>query len=656
MSKRPFEDPNDPTHNTNVSKISKKTDPVYTGPSSIFGPISPPQSRTSLVSLQSISQPSQEEHLRLLPVTSVQSQVNPLSSGIQDSLHREIYPPARMTEDQPDIFNEYSQLDECENDITLTSIFGPGPVDDAKYSLWQNFNAFLETLPPITASASVFANNITGLKTKVDEIAHMITTNINSLTETVIKESKRRKLQRDTNDAMKTIEKANALLAGVKKIQREGSETAILRMIQIETLLEDVMFTTNIDKIEDIYPLLVMPVLEIVCHYDEYFDWSDGLNAEKIQIAYAEFRNKQRVRDVFLTLYKYNATLNDVIDELFMLYNRNFNPLAFTETRILTVEGRGKLLRDIHSKLATQTVGKISSRTGEIDVLTPINYDELWSNNMASREVVMDEMQQLRAPAEATADTSPFAPVMQTGRLTRDMSISANATARFAPPVVNVMVASMGEDDYTVIDSQDVGSQNSIWSVESDKSLPILKNGKPEYPHARAQFLYSQLKNSGAEIPKKVEKFVSTLCSKKPPTLKEARMASLATERMDVANSFIKEILDYREQFISEGGPVKLDLERDMLYDIWDRHIHGIFMRWYNATEDIEQRREQLDSPPAKAESSSMFGWLSGGKGVNKYTYKFKKHHKKQTRKNTKRSTQKLRKNRKQRGGNTKRR
>lgn len=657
-------------------------DPEFSGISNgVFGPIgSNPPSRTTSMRSSSASLSPPEMLLRAGPLDqpitfSSSPAMSPLASVSAASSPASVFPmdaaPAarsnalmRLTEGEPYATFDDSQYGEEEHSQPITvedrrELSSDSSEDDGLPDIADIFNDELTNTDgtPIKETVTLAITRLTELATKVARFSIMVAERIRDMGDNIIADTKLRRKQQAAAEATNRIQIANQKLAAMKEKSKEITTIGVLRMIELETLIENIMDDVIPASIRDVPALLVLPVLEIVCHYEEYFGWETPISEIKVNRAFSEFRNKQRIRDAVLRLYGKNITLNEIIDELFRLYNSNFNTLADIRGLSLSVNGRVRVLKSIHTEAPRTEIATIpdnNRKSKELPVLSAIDYSTIWDKYAEPQAIVDEAMVELRNPVPAAPDNTPTAAARPFGYNDRHVDIAAHVgLARFGPPLTRAMQ----ERDIGSQGNEDIGSQDStISEFPSAKDYEHIEKEYPEYPEERFEFLAGERRYIGHNLSENVESRLAEYAArrdrKSQPTQKTSRMAELATDRMNVANNLIALVQDVQKEF--ETGLFS-NMPPEEKQQAWERQIHRIFIQWYKETEGLEEQRAALDRPAAKAApSSGFFGFF--GKGGKKSHKKQKKQQKKQTRKTGgKRSTRKLqKKNHKKRAGHTK--
>lgn len=532
----------------------------------------------------------------------------------------------------------------------------------------------LEGIPKFAIPVSEALNVLSGVAqflsesaVKVTEIAGITLKRIKSYGDSIIAETQFRRKEQEIKEASKTIQKATDLLQSIKDKTKTIQTQDVLRMIELETLIETVMDDAIPESIRQVPALLVMPILEIVCHYDEYFSWDDTNIRRKIGPAYDEFRNKQRIRDMFAKLYGENVTINRVIDDLFTLYDRNFtlDRKPGLKEPVLSINGRLRVIKSIHTGPPNNIIATIPGakrKESELPTLSAIDYSEIWNRNAEEKNDVDAEIAEIRNAVPAAADNTPTAGVgVAHGRNTRDWNIAGNAGfARFDVPLAQVIPVVNRE----VNEEEQMGSQ--ISNVSDFYSQPGDEDNGPDIDitdqEARFQIISAHLTAMGQPLSPDVQTRLQAYAAKREegsrPNEMTGRMAEIATQRMAVANNLTDLIVDVGKEF--ESG-IFADLQPEEKQQAWERQIHRIFMEWYNQNKGLEQKRDRIKlkaiRPVSKAPEPSGF-WPFGKGGIkSKKNHKKQQHkqQKKQTRKTGgKRFTLKLRKNHKKRLDHTK--
>lgn len=657
--------------NGSPRKLSQN-DPEFRGEASgIFGAVGSPPSRTTSMSSSpaSMLQVFTSSPASIQPVFApTPAPMQPVFASSPASMTPVLAAPAparsmRLTEGEPYATFDDSQYGEEEHSQPISAelrseLSSDSSEDDGLPDIADIFSDELTDRDgtPITETVSSAIGHLTALATKVAGFSRMITQRISDIGDNIIAATKLRRKQRAAADAVNRIKIANEKLAAMNDKSKEITTIGVLRMIELETLIENIMDDAIPESIRDVPALLVMPILEIVCHFEEYFDWKTEVSQITVDRAYSEFRNKQRIRDMVLRLYGENITLNQVIDELFLLYNRNFNTLANISNRSLSVDGRLRVVKSIHTEAPKTKIATIPSenpfrKAKALPVLSAVNYSSVWDEHAMPQANVDAEMATIRIPVPATQDNTPAAVARPFGYNDRHMDIAADiGLARFDAPLTR---ARQG-DDIGSQDTVDIGSQDSITSELPDAAEYEFEEGAYEYPQERFEFLAGQRKYIGAVVSENVERRLAEYAARREhrnrPTQKIAKIAEIATQRMTVADNLMTVIQETQQEFVNG---IFSDLSPAEKQQSWERQIHRVFIQWYKESEGLEAQRVALDRPAAKAApSSSLFGNFLGKGG--KKSHKHRKNHKKHTRKNNKRSTRKNKKNHKKRAGHTK--
>ena len=522
-----------------------------------------------------------------------------------------------------------------------------------------NLPTLFEILPT-TSTISEASRKLREYSEQLYKYAAVVAQKVKAYGDKIIEETIVRRKEQEIKEARENIQKANDLLQIVGRKSKQINMKAVLRIVELEKLIEDVAQDAMLDTIQKVPALSVIPILELLTHYEEYFPWDYELNsmeddsmATKIQDAYSEFQNKQKIRDEILKLYTTNVTLNDVIDELIQLYDRNFRHKPIGSGRSLSIEGRKRIYKDILTKPARTNIA--SNLDGSASALSSVDYDHLLDKYLAEKSGVDLVIADLRREVAANQVNAPLTTAIRTGRHTRDMDIAAHSGfARFDVPLAGVLsTTNVNNDD--LMDTESVVSDFED-ADEGDQSI-----GEPIDRETRLQILSSRHINIlGKPLSENVKAKLAEHAAKREQGVQETKkmgeMAIIASERMNVANNLIQLILDLQKAFENGVFSVLGDAEKEQA---WNNEIHRIFMEWYRQTLGLEQQREALDKLPAPApkvmNALSFLNPFKGGKKSHKNNKKHnKKHNKKQTRKNNKHSSRKVRKNHKKRGGNTK--
>jgi hypothetical protein len=648
----------------------------FTGPLIIPGPIGPPSRTPSIASSPALSPAAM-----LLAPGSLDRPIEMVSS------------PAAMTpfQERDDTMFAYASESERIDPEEENILFSGVPetiVPNISAIIRENISS---TYISVTAAITELRRVGGIIEGKGREIAAAVRTTgeyissmaapVRAMGDKIIEETKeRRAVQQQLEKleeqkvAKKMIDNAVAKLANNKDQTKKIRIDAVLDMVQRETLAELVIDDVMPGSVKEIPRLLVMPILDIVCHYDEYFGYTDMIvetitenESLTIDRAYSEFRNKQKIRDMINLLYRTrqgilrrDVTLSEIIDDLFDLYNRNFSLPTKGEQQKLSVNGRVRVMKSLYTKspdtVLTNIPSEKSKRPREIPVISVIDYSAVWDKHAKSVAIVDEELAALRAPINAAPDETVQAGVaIPRGRNTRDWDIDGNAgVARFAGPMAHVEIRT--EDEVADMpDSQssdiselaDAESQGSDYGVSRDSANP----------KARYQILYIEQKLMNQIIPPEVEEHAMNIKMQEAKarniTRKEGEMAKIADRTNDLADELIKEVhklalsLDVDELMSEEQKTRK-----------WDRDVHLIFLTVYSEYDLLDKQRYELDRVPSDASSakaSTVLGGFGFFKKSGKKSHKHhKKHHKKHTRKNGKRSTRKLHKNHKKRSGHTK--
>jgi hypothetical protein len=521
----------------------------------------------------------------------------------------------------------------------------------------------------ITVAAAI--SKLQSVSKKISEKTASVTTAASSLVASVteygdqiIEETKERRVkqeqlknQQEQKVAKQMIDKALVNLSRVGNETQQVRIDAVLKIVQIETLAELVIDDIMPESVKEIPRLLVVPILDIVCRYDEYFNYTDiasthdksitETESKRIGDAYSEFRNKQKIRDMLFQIYgRYNITLNDLIDELFVLYNSNFTLGGFQQQK-LSVNGRVRVMKSLYTKVPDTKLADIPSedpRKPKLPVISVIDYSAIWNKHAKSIEVADAAIAQLRDRVAAVPDPAVDAGVaIPRGHNNRDWDIAGQAAARFAEPMVRVEVEA---DNGHALD-ENMGSQPSDFEDDSqDSDAGISPDTAPSGPRFLIQV--GNIKRFGIELSEAVETRASDIMEmqsarEQNTTKKQGEMAVIADRRNELANNLISTVDDLARMLKPPDDLRTVEQKAR----IWDKEVHRIFLQWYRENELLEKQRDALQRRSSSAAASSSKG--------GKKSHKHHKHHKKQTRKNKKRSTRKLqKKNHKKRSTHTK--
>jgi len=560
----------------------------------------------------------------------------------------------------PSTLNELEDIYNSSDSSVIESLPSPSVVSNFPETIAPSikhiFSSFARGSVKITVSSA-----IDGLR----QVASQLADSIKQIGDSTIDETKKRRKIQEQQETAKIVSKAEELLKTIGDKEIEFTTNDVLLMVQYEELIEMVMDEVLPESVSEIPPLLVIPILDIVSHYDEYFSYNDNINPVTVNNAFSEFRNKQRIRDKVRQLSMDNGltqgvTLNEVIARLFTLYNRNFN-LENTSEKALSVNGNVRVIKSIHTREPDTKLTTIPSnnlkKTDDVPVLSAINYSEIWDLYSKPTSVVNNELVALMEPVDAAPDVTPHAGVgIPRGRNTREWEIEGDAgAARFTEPLVHVEVDI--DEPEELYNSQDSAVSDFMSEASQDSNAGI--SPATADPSARFQVLTSELRTFGQPFSEAVENRAIALASRqkaaeKKITREQAERIAAATEKTEEAESLTRIIVALSNNLKKNEDPA-IALNQQQKERTWDRELHRIFLTWYNRYKEIESQY-RMDGSPASSSKKTPSGPPTGfgGKYGSKSSKNHKKHNKKHTRKNGKRSTRKLRKNHKKRSGHTK--
>ena len=467
-----------------------------------------------------------------------------------------------------------------------------------------------------------------------------------ALGDSIIEETITRRKQQELQEIQNKIEKANNFLKAIEAKRETIQLGDVLRMIELEAIIENIVADIMPSGVDEIPPLLVIPFREILNNYENYFGWETQLTQPMIANAFAEFRNKLQLSNMIAEIDIPNtATLNDVIDELFGLYNRNFNTLEDTTGKTLSINGRTRVIKSIHTGSPFFEVTRMESKKRKgtmVPIISAVDYSTIWDNHTNRPKADIDrEIAALRQDANADAIPPPERAIL-VGRNTRHFDIAANAgPAVEAAPVGMVVLEEPEEGDLVM--SQPVSDWEGSPPEDYEVDMPINRE-------ARLQFLASQQINVFHQpIPIHVQELLTRFKeqrNREQPTRRQGEIAELSRRQMEISDTFTSLIMRLHQSF-NNPDDVFGSMQDPRKTEVWNQEVERIFVQWYREYESIERRREQLYMNSSSAKER---------KGGIKSHKKQKKQQKKQTRKTGgKRSTRKLqKKNHKKRSGHTK--
>jgi hypothetical protein len=540
----------------------------------------------------------------------------------------------------------------------------PQPITEADRNELDSNTEHVDGIPDLPTLFEILPTRATILEAsislqfcleKLSKYAVVVAQKVKAYGDSLIEETILRRKKQEIKEAQENIKKAEDLLKVVGKETQLINMHSVLRIIELEKLIENVARDAILESTKQVPALLVVPILELLTHYDEYFSWDyeHDSTGKKIQDAYSEFKNKQKIRDEVFKLYSTNVTLNDVIDELIRLYENSFSVSRIGADKSLSIKGRVRIYNDILTKPSTTNIAK--NLGIRVSAMSSVDYADILERYVEDKSVVDLDIAELRRTVAADQVNAPITSAIPAGQQTRHMDIAAHSGyARFDVPLAGVLNTTGQDNEDDLMETQNDEISEFEDAGEGDQST-----GEYMYPEERLQILSSRHINIfGKPLPENVKAKLAEYAAKREQgaqeTKKMGEMAIIATERMNVATNLIQLILDLQKAFKTGVFAVLSKAEKEQA---WNNEIHRIFMEWYRQTLGLEQQREALDQLPAPASKEmNVFSFTNffTGKGGKKSHKNNKKHNKKQTRKNNKHSSRKVRKNHKKRGGNTK--
>jgi hypothetical protein len=563
-------------------------------------------------------------------------------------------------------------------------------------TITPTFKNFLES---IVRDASVFSSKISipdaimelnKISTTIKQIIGKTVETIKATGEQIINDTQNRRKLEEQKAAQKIIDDAIKHLNAVGEAKDEITLNAVLEMVQKETLAELVLDDILPGSVKEIPSLLVRPIIDIVCHYDAYFDYAklegsdSAIKHTLINTAFTEFRNKQKIRDMVHQLYgqRTDITLNDVIDDLFKLYNTNFKT-NYDSSKKLSVNGRVRVLKYLYTKQPDVKISEIidEKTTEKKAFVSAIDYDGIWAKHAKDIKFVDESLVRFREANQAEMITGPLSVGIPSGYANRYTPTSADAgSAIFAPPLVPASDNLM-ETEGEIIDSQvsdfsgeyanveeevetmDVGEEDDTITLEEESNMNAELKDTQKLKNEQKQARH--IVDEPYDVDKSTREALQQL-GQIPSKLPQ--IGEIALRKNKIAEHFEDKIIMFADTFHGDYIPEQLKQKW------WEHGVHKILLEWYNEYELLEREREELENNVLTKESTDVFGTglfksigsmfgnstdknnikKRGKRGGKKSHKNHKKHHKKQTRKNSKHSTHKLYKNYKKHSNHTK--